>query len=51
MTLKLPKCLKLEVCVCPKCKWIYITDKPVECDNKECSDYEKKGNMCEVIEK
>ena len=42
---------KLEVCVCPKCKWIYVSDTPFACENNECSSYGKKGKMYDVIPK
>ncbi len=38
-----------EVCVCPECKFIYVSDDPFECENPECSRYGKKGVMCDVV--
>lgn len=40
---------KIEVCVCPECKWIYANDSPFACENNACSLYGKKGQMAYVV--
>ena len=40
---------KGEVCICPECKWIYVSDTPFACENTECSRYGKEGQMAYVV--
>ena len=40
-----------EICICPECKFIYICDMIIECENSDCKRYGKKGIMADVITK
>ena len=39
-----------QVCVCPRCKFIYVSDSQIECENAKCPRFGQIGIMCDVIE-
>lgn len=49
MTKKKFEGIVARVCVCPECRYIYVTNSEVECENEECQKQGEKGVMCNVI--
>ena len=37
------------ICVCPECRWMYMSDDPFKRENPKCSREGKEGVMCSVI--